>query len=63
MSRIRYVSVPVAILAIFVHLSLGRATEPKPLPRLRVSDNHRFLVTESGLPVPGITIACDGEDR
>ena len=50
MSRIRDVSVPVAMFAIFVHLALGQAAEPKPLPRLRVSDNQRFLVTEDGKP-------------
>lgn len=48
MSRTRYMLVPMAILGIFVPLALGQAAEPKPLPRLRVSDNHRFLVTEDG---------------
>ena len=37
-----------------LHLSLltlfGQAAEPTQLPRLRVSDNHRFLVTEDGKP-------------
>ncbi|MHB8863105.1 MAG: apiosidase-like domain-containing protein [Pirellulaceae bacterium] len=46
MSRTTYVLVPMAILAMFVHFAIGQAAEPKPLPRLRVSDNHRFLVTE-----------------
>jgi hypothetical protein len=50
MSRIRYLLVSTAILTMFVHFAIGLAAELKPLPRLRVSDNHRFLVTEDGRP-------------
>ncbi|MHB8899016.1 MAG: glycoside hydrolase family 140 protein [Thermoguttaceae bacterium] len=40
----------VAIVSIFVPLALAQAAEPKSLPRLRVSNNHRFLVTQKGKP-------------
>ncbi|MEO7270776.1 MAG: glycoside hydrolase family 140 protein [Vicinamibacterales bacterium] len=30
--------------------TMAQPTAPRPLPRLRVSDNHRFLVTERGDP-------------
>ena len=50
MSRARGNCIIVAVLILFVHRSLGQAAEPKQLSRLRVSDNHRFLVTEDGKP-------------
>ncbi len=39
---------PVALLAALLWSTFAFATEP--LPRLRVSDNHRFLVTRDGRP-------------
>lgn len=39
-----------AFIALLVQPGVGQAAEPTQLPRLRVSDNHRFLVTEEGKP-------------
>lgn len=35
---------------LLLYLALAFAATAAPLPRLKVSDNHRFLVTESGQP-------------
>jgi len=35
---------------LLLYLALAFAATAAPLPRLKVSDNHRFLVTESGRP-------------
>ena len=39
-----------AFIALLVQSGVEQAAEPTQLPRLRVSDNHRFLVTEEGKP-------------
>jgi hypothetical protein len=38
------------LLHLLVALGLGLATQAAPLPRLQVSENHRFLVTDQGRP-------------
>jgi hypothetical protein len=39
-----------AFVALLVQVGIGQAAEPTELPRLTVSDNQRFLVTEDGEP-------------